>query len=63
MCGVTPFLAQKEHWFREVKYLSETLSSRTLIFLIPKPMPLLKKPHVKKKKKKSGLKVEIILFP
>ena len=28
------------------KYLSETRSGRTLILMIPKPMPLLKKPHI-----------------
>ena len=41
VCGVTLFLIRKEYKFREVKYVSEALSSRTLILLIAKPVPLL----------------------
>lgn len=41
VCGVTLFLIRKEYKFREVKYVSEALASRTLILLIPKPVPLL----------------------
>ena len=38
---LTLFLIRKEYKFREVKYVSEALASRTLILLIPKPVFLL----------------------
>ena len=41
VCGVTLFSIRKEYKFREVKYVSEALSSRPVILLIPKPVPLL----------------------
>lgn len=54
---VNPYFSNTEGTQFQRKYLSEALSGRTLNLLIPKPVPLLEKPHIVKTR---GLKVEII---